>query len=64
VEVAVIAVEVVERPVDEVVDVVPVRNGGVPTAWVVLRRALDGGTGGRVAPVHCQDVLGHASGGG
>ncbi len=58
-----IAVEVVQRAVDEVVDVVPVRDGGMPAAGVVLRRALDGGAGGRVAPVHVQDVLGDAGGG-
>jgi hypothetical protein len=64
VEVAVIAVEVVQRPVDEVVEVVPVRDGGVPAAGVVLRRAFDGGAGGRVTPVHLQDVLGHTRGDG
>lgn len=57
-----IAVEVVQRPVDEVVDVVPVRDGRVSAARVVPGRTLDGGAGGRVAPVHLQDVLGHTRG--
>jgi hypothetical protein len=64
VEVAVIAVEVVQRAVDEVVDVVPVRDGGVAAAGVVPGRALDRGAGGRMAPVHVQDVLAHSRGDG
>lgn len=59
-----IAVQVVQGPVDEVVDVVPVRDGRVPAAGVVPGRTLDGGAGGRVAPVHFQDVLGHSCGDG
>jgi hypothetical protein len=58
VKVAVISVKVVEGAVDEVVDVVAVRDGGMAAAGVVLRRALDGGAGRGPAPVHLDDVLG------
>jgi hypothetical protein len=57
VEVAVVAVKVVEGPVDEVVDVVAVGHGRVPASGGVLRRALHGRTGGGPAPVHVEDVL-------
>jgi len=60
VKVAVIAVEVVEGPVDEVVDVVAVRDLGMPAAGMVLGRALDGSAGGRPAAVHLEDVFGGA----
>lgn len=52
-----IPVEMMEGAIDEVVDVVAVRNGGVPTARVVPGRALDGRAGRRVTPVHLEDVL-------
>ena len=55
-----IAVKVVERPVDEVVDVVAVRNLRMPAARVVLRRTLHGGAGGGPAAVHLEDVIGDA----
>lgn len=55
-----IAVKVVERPVDEVVDVIAVRNLRMPAARVVLRRALNGGAGGGPAAIHLEDVVGHA----
>lgn len=55
-----IAVEVMEGPVDEVVDVVSVRDLGVTAARVVLRRALDGRAGRGPAAVHLEDVLGDA----
>jgi hypothetical protein len=57
VKVAVISVKVVEGPVDEVVDVIAVRDLGIPAAGVVLRRALDGRAGGRPPAVHLEDVL-------
>jgi hypothetical protein len=60
VKVAVIPVKVVEGPVDEVVDVVAVRDLGVPAPQVVLCRALHGSTGGRPPLVHLEDVLRHA----
>lgn len=59
-KVAVVPVKMVERPVDEVVDVVAVRDLGVPAARVVLRRALHGRAGGRPPLVHLEDVLRHA----
>ncbi len=59
-QVAVVAVKVVEGAVDEVVDVVAVGNGGVPAARVVFRRALHGRARGGVPPVHLEDVLGHS----
>ena len=52
-----VAVQVVERAVDEVVDVVAVRDLGVPAARVVLRGALHRGAGGGAAPVDLEDVL-------
>ncbi len=55
-----VAVKVVEGPVDEVVDVVAVRDLGMPAAGVVFRRALDGRAGGRPAAAHLEDVLGDA----
>lgn len=61
-QVAVVAVEVVEGPLDEIVDVVAVRHGRVAAARVVLRRALDGGAGVRVSLVDLEDVLVHAPG--
>ena len=57
-KVAVISVKVVEGPVDEVVDVIAVRDGGMAAARMVLRRALDGRAGGGSALVHLEDVLG------
>lgn len=57
-----IAVEMVERSVNEVVDVVPVRDGRMPAAGVVLRGALDGGARCGVPPVHLEDVLRDAFG--
>jgi hypothetical protein len=57
VKVAVIPVEVVQGPVDEVVDVVAVRNLGVPAARMVLRGALDGRAGGGPATVHLENVF-------
>lgn len=58
-QVAVVAVKVVERAVDEVVDVVSVRDGRVAAAGPVLRGALDGSAAVRVALVHGEDVLLH-----
>jgi hypothetical protein len=58
VQVAVVAVKVVEGAVDEVVDVVAVGNGGVPAARVMLRRALHGRARGGAPPVHLEDVVG------
>lgn len=52
-----IPVKMVEGPVDEVIDVIAVRDGRVSTAGVVLRRALDGRAGGGPSPVHLEDVL-------
>lgn len=52
-----IPVKMVESPVDEVIDVITVRDGGVPAAGVVLRRALDGRAGCWPAPVHLENVL-------
>jgi hypothetical protein len=57
VKVAVIPVKVVEGPVDEVVDMIAVRYGGMAAARVVLRRALHGCAGGGSAPVHLEDVF-------
>jgi hypothetical protein len=57
VKVAVISVEVVEGPVDEVVDVVAVRNGGMAAARMVLGRTLHGCAGGGSAPVHLDNVF-------
>lgn len=59
-QVAVVAVQVVERSVDEVVDVIAVRDLRVPTARVVLRRALHGSAGGGAPAAHLEDVLGDA----
>ena len=59
-KVAVIAVKVMEGPIDEVVDVVAVRDLGMSAAGVVLRRALDGSAGGGPAAVHLEDVFGDA----
>lgn len=58
-QVAVVAVKVVERAVDEVVDVVSVRDGRVAAAGPVLGGALDGSAAVRVALVHREDVLLH-----
>ncbi len=57
-QVAVVAVKVVEGAVDEVVEVVAVGYRGVPAARVMLRRALDGRARGGVPTVHLEDVLG------
>lgn len=61
-QVAVVPVKVMQGAVDEVVDVVAVRHGGVGTARVVLRRALHGSAGRGPAPVHLEDVLAAAGG--
>ena len=58
-KVAVVAVQVVEGAVDEVVDVVSVRDGRVAAAGPVLRGAFDGSAAVRVALVHGEDVLLH-----
>lgn len=63
-KVAVISVKVVEGAVDEVVDVVPVRDGGVPAAGVVFCSTLDGCTGGGPTAIHVEDVLRDAGGAG
>ncbi len=55
-----IAVQVVEGPVDEVVDVVAVRDLGVTAPRVVLRRALHRGARRGPAAAHLEDVLGDA----
>jgi hypothetical protein len=60
VKVAVIPVKVVEGPVYQVVDVIAVRDGGMPAARVVLRSALDGCAGVGPPLVHFEDVLGNA----
>jgi len=57
VKVAVISVKVVEGPVDEVVDVIAVRDLGVSAAGVVLRGTLDGCAGGGPAAVHLENVF-------
>ena len=59
-----VAVKVVERPVDEVVDVIAVRDGRVAAPGVVLRRAFHGSAGGGVAPIDLEDVLRDAGGAG
>lgn len=53
-----VAVQVVERPVDEVVDVVAVRDLRVAAAGVVLRGALHGRAGVGAARVDLEDVVG------
>ena len=63
-KVAVISMQVVEGPVYEVVDVVAVRDLGMPAARAVLRRALHGSAGGGVAPIDLEDVLRDAGGAG
>ncbi len=55
-----VAVEVMQSAVDEVVEVVPVRDERMPAAGVVPGRALDGGAGRRAPVVDGEDVLGHA----
>ena len=57
VEVAVVAVKMMQGPVDEVVDVVAVRDGGVTAARGVPRSALHGRASGVPAPVYVEDVL-------
>jgi hypothetical protein len=57
VKVAVISVKMVEGPVDEVVDVVAVRDGGMAAARMVLRRAFHGSAGGGASPVDLENVL-------
>ncbi len=61
-QVAVVAVEVVEGAVDEVVDVVSVRDRRMAAAGAVPRGALDGGAAVRVALVDGEDVLLHSLG--
>lgn len=56
-QVAVVAVRVVERAVDLVVDVVPVGDGGVPGGLVVPYRAVERGARRRQLPVHVEGVL-------
>lgn len=56
-KVAVIPVKVVEGPVDEIVDVIAVRNLGVSAAGVVLGGTLDGCAGGGPAAVHLENVF-------
>ena len=63
-KVAVVSVKVVKGPVDEVVDVVPVRDGGVPAARVVLRGTLHGRARGGMATVDLEDVFRDAGGAG
>ncbi len=55
-----VAVEVVERSVHEVVEVVAVRHLRVAAAGVMRRRALDRRAGRGPAPVHLEHVLGDA----
>ncbi len=57
VKVAVISVKMVEGPVDEEVDVVAVRNLGVPAAGVVLCGTLDGRAGGGPATAHLENMF-------
>jgi hypothetical protein len=57
VQVAVVAVEVVKGSVDEVVDVVAVRDRRVAAPWPVPGGALDRGAAVRVSLVHREDVL-------
>jgi hypothetical protein len=64
VEVAVVAVEVMESAVDEVVVMVSVRDQGMPASGVVPGGALDGRARRRVSAVDGEDVLGHARFGG
>lgn len=52
-----IAVRVVEGPIHEVVDVITVRDLGVPAARVVLRGALDRRAGRGASLAHLEDVL-------
>jgi len=56
----VVAVEVMQGAVDEVVEMVPVRDQGVPAAGVVPGGALDGRAGRRASVVDGEDVLGHS----
>jgi len=56
----VVAVKVMEGAVDEVVEVVAVRDPRVRASRVVPGRALDGGAGGRASAIDGEDVLGHA----
>lgn len=55
-----VAVDVVERSVHEVVEVVAVRHPRVAAAGVVPNRAFDRSAGRGPAPVHLEDVLGDA----
>ena len=55
-----VAVEVMQGAVDEVVEVVPVRDERMPASGVVPGRAFDGRAGRRASVVHGEDVLGHA----
>ena len=57
-QVAAVAVEVMEGAVDEVVDVVPVRHRRVAAARPVPGGALDWRAGDGVAAVDAEDVLG------
>ena len=54
-----VPVKVVERAVDEVVDVVAVRDRRMAAAGPVLRTALDRGAAVGVSLVHREDVLFH-----
>jgi ABC-type Zn uptake system ZnuABC Zn-binding protein ZnuA len=57
VEVAVVAVRVVERAIDPVVDVVSVGDGGVTAPGLMALGAVERGTGGRKPAVHLKAVL-------
>ena len=56
-QVAVVAVRVVERAVDLVVDVVPVGDGGVAGGTMVPHGTVERGARRREAPVHVEAVL-------
>lgn len=55
-----VAVEVMESAVDEVVEMVPVRDQGMPASGVVPGRAFDRRARRRVSAVDVEDVLGHS----
>ncbi len=54
-----VAVGTVQHAVDEVVDVVPVDDGGVAAPLAVPAGALDGGAGGGPPAVDADRVLVH-----
>lgn len=56
-QIAMVAVRMVERPGDVVVDVIAVRDLVVPAGGPVPIAALDGGAGARPRPVHLEPVL-------